>query len=204
MGYTINNQVALAPTTQLDAFGRLRVSQPTTLFDSQQRFGLDPAFESNTSVSGGSISFIATQSSANLTVNNTNGAYAGRESSYVFKYQPGKSLLSNMTFVMAPKSAGNLRQHVGYFGQDNGFFLQLSDDLYICQRSSISGTITHSNVAQGSWNGDKLDGSGASGYSLDITKAQIFWVDIEWLGVGDVRCGFVLDGKTIKIGRAHV
>ena len=122
MGYTINNQVSLAHTPQLDAFGRLRVSQPVTQFDSQQRFGLDPAFESNTSVSGGSISFIATQSSANLTVNNTNGAYAGRESSYVFKYQPGKSLLSNMTFVMAPKSAGNLRQHVDTSDRTMGSF----------------------------------------------------------------------------------
>ena len=88
MVYLFNNQVDLAPTNQLDAFGRLRVSQPMTLFDSQQRFGLDKAFISNTAT-GGTISWIPTQSSANLTVVNSTGSFAARESAYVFKYQPG-------------------------------------------------------------------------------------------------------------------
>ncbi len=202
MGYTINNQITLAPTSQLDAFGRLRVSQPQTLFDSQQRFGLDKSFVSNTA-SGGSISFISTQSSANLTVTSTNGSYAARESRYVFKYQPGKSQISLLTFVMAPISSGNLRQQVGYYGQDNGYFLQLSDQLYICERSNSTGTITHSNVAQSSWNGDKLNGSGTSGITLDMTKSQIFFIDIEWLGVGSVRCGFILNGQFIVAHTFH-
>jgi len=202
MGYTINNQITLAQTPQLDGFGRLRVSQPQTLFDSQQRFGLDKSFVSNTA-SGGSISFISTQSSANLTVTSTNGSYAARESRYVFKYQPGKSQISLLTFVMAPISSGNLRQQVGYYGQDNGYFLQLSDQLYICERSNSSGTVTHSNVAQNSWNGDKLNGSGTSGITLDMTKSQIFFIDIEWLGVGSVRCGFILNGQFIVAHTFH-
>lgn len=196
MVYLFNNQVALAPTSQLDAFGRLRVSQPVTLFDSQQRFAPDPAFESNT-VTSGTITHIPTQSSVNLTVVNSTGSFAGRESSYVFKYQPGKSLLSTMTFVMAPMSSGNLRQRVGYFGTDNGFYVELSDKLYLVQRSNVTGTITNTAVANTAWNGDKLDGTGASGLNLDITKAQILFTDIEWLGVGDVRCGFVLNGQYI-------
>ena len=202
MVYLFNNQVALAQTPQLDAFGRLRVSQPHTLFDSQQRFGLDRSFVSNTA-SGGSISFIPTQSSANLTVVNTSGSYAARETRYVFKYQPGKSQLSMMTFVMAPQSSGNLRQQVGYYGAENGYFLQLTDQLYICERSNVTGTVTHSNVAQSSWNGDKLNGSGASTISLDMTKSQIFFLDIEWLGVGSVRTGFVINGQFIVAHTFH-
>jgi hypothetical protein len=196
MGYTINSDVTLKATNQLDAFGRLRVSQPVTLFDSQQRFGLDEAFVSNTATSG-SITYIPTQSSCNLTVVNSTGSFAARESGYIFQYQPGKSLLSLMTFVMAPQSSGNLRQRVGYFGQDNGFYLELSNALYIVQRSNSTGTVANTLVANTAWNGDRLDGTGASGFNLDITKAQIFWADIEWLGVGDVRCGFVLDGKFV-------
>ncbi len=196
MGYIINSDVTLKTTTQLDAFGRLRVSEPFTLFDSQQRFGLDEAFVSNTAVSG-SITYIPTQSSCNLTVVNSTGSFAARESGYIFQYQPGKSLLTLKTFVMAPQSSGNLRQRVGYFGQDNGYYLELSDQLYIVQRSNISGTVSNTLVANTAWNGDRLDGTGASGINLDITKAQIFWSDIEWLGVGDVRCGFVLDGKFV-------
>lgn len=202
MVYLFNNQVALAPTPQLDAFGRLRVSQPTTLFDSQQRFDLDRSFVSNVA-NGGQVLFIPTQSSANLSVTTTSGSYAARETKYIFKYQPGKSQLALMTFVMAPASSGNLRQQVGYYGADNGYFLQLTDQLYICERSNVSGTVTHSNVAQSSWNGDPLNGSGASGINLDITKSQIFFVDIEWLGVGSVRTGFVINGQYIVAHTFH-
>jgi len=202
MVYLFNNQVSLAQTPQLDAFGRLRVSQPQTLFDSQQRFGLDRSFVSNTA-SGGTITYIPTQSSANLTVVNTTGSYAARETRYIFKYQPGKSQLALFSFVMAPLSSGNLRQLVGYYGSDNGYFLQLSDQLYICERSNVSGTVTHSNVAQSSWNGDTLLGTGASGYTLDITKSQLFFMDIEWLGVGSVRTGFVINGQFIVAHTFH-
>jgi hypothetical protein len=202
MVYLFNNQVALAQTPQLDAFGRLRVSQPHTLFDSQQRYGLDRSFVSNTA-SGGTVTFVPTQSSANLTVVNTSGSYAARETRYIFKYQPGKSQLSMMTFVMAPQSSGNLRQQVGYYDRDNGYFLQLSDQLYVCERSNVTGTVTHSNVAQSSWNGDKLNGTGPSAISLDITKSQIFFIDMEWLGVGTVRTGFVINGQYIVAHTFH-
>jgi hypothetical protein len=202
MVYLFNNQVALAQTPQLDAFGRLRVSQPHTLFDSQQRYGLDRSFVSNTA-SGGTVTFVPTQSSANLAVVNTSGSYAARETRYIFKYQPGKSQLSMMTFVMAPQSSGNLRQQVGYYDSDNGYFLQLSDQLYICERSNVTGTVTHSNVAQSSWNGDKLNGAGPSAISLDITKSQIFFIDMEWLGVGSVRTGFVVNGQYIVAHTFH-
>ena len=137
--------------TQTDAFGRLRVSNPFTLFDSQQRFSLDQNFASNTA-SGGTVTYISTQSSANLAVTNTSGSYAARESKYVFPYQPGKSLLTMTTFVMAPMNDSNLCQRVGYFGADNGIFLELKDQLYIVKRSNISGTVTDTAVAQASWN----------------------------------------------------
>jgi hypothetical protein len=196
MGYIINSDVTYKSTTQLDAFGRLRVSNPYTLYDSQQRFEIDDTFVSNTAVSG-SITYIPTQCSCNLTVVNSTGSYVARETKYIFQYQPGKSLLSLSSFVMAPQSNGNLRQRVGYFGKDNGFYLELSDQLYVVQRSNITGTVSNTLVANTSWNYDKLDGTGVSGYNLDITKAQIFWTDIEWLGVGDVRCGFLLDRKFV-------
>ncbi len=202
MGYTINSDVTLKATPQIDAFGRLRVSNPVTLFDSQQRFGPDVSFLSNVA-SGGSVTFIPTQSSANLTVTSTTGSFAARESAYTFKYQPGKSLLTMMTFTMAPASPGNTRQRVGYFGTDNGFYLELSNGLEFVKRSNVTGTVTLSNVAQTNWNGDQLLGSGPSGLTLDITKSQILWIDMEWLGVGSVRMGFIIDGIFILCHTFH-
>jgi hypothetical protein len=180
--------------TNTDAFGRIRVSQPYTLFDSQQRYDLDWTFASNTA-SGGNITFVNTESTANLQVTNTIGSFAARESKYVFTYQPGKSLLVLMTFVMAPASGSSIRQRVGYFGKENGYFLELRDQLYLVERSNVTGVVTETYVPQSSWNNDTFTGYGPSGITLDITCSHIFWLDMEWLGVGTVRTGFVINGQ---------
>lgn len=186
--------------TQTDAFGRLRVSNPYTLFDSHQRYTLDDNFISNTA-SGGTITYLPNQSSANLTVTNTANSFAARETKWVFNYQPGKSLLTMTSFVMAPSSDSNLCQRVGYFGLENGIFIELLDQVYIVKRSNVSGIVTDTRVPQSSWNYDTLTGQGISGVTLDITKAQILWTDIEWLGVGNVRVGFVYQNQFVL---AHI
>jgi hypothetical protein len=102
------------------------------------------------------------------------------------------------TFVMAAAQA-NLRQRVGYFNTDNGVFLQQTGTtVSFVLRTNTSGTPSDARtVDQADWNGDKLDGTGNSGYTLDLTKSQILFMDFEWLGVGSVRCGFIIDGKYI-------
>lgn len=184
-------------TPQVDAFGRLRVSQPFTLFDSQQRFDLDETFVSNVA-NGGNVTFVSTQSSANLQVTSTVGSFAARETQYIFPYQPGKSLLIMATFVMADMTTG-LRQRVGYFGAENGYYLELTDQAYIVERSNSTGTVTTYAVPQSQWNVDTLLGTGPSGLTLDKNKSQIFWVDLEWLGVGNVRTGFVINGQYVPV-----
>ena len=61
-------------------------------------------------------------------------------------------------------------------------------------RSYTSGSVVDTVVSQSSWNVDKFDGTGPSGITLDTTKTHILYTDIEWLGVGTVRMGFVIDG----------
>jgi hypothetical protein len=116
-----------------------------------------------------------------------------------FPYQPGKGLLVLATFVMDSSSSVNLTQRVGYFNEQNGVFFQRVDGVYsFVLRSYISGAVSDARtVNQSSWNGDKLDGTGASGLTLDPSKAQILWMDFEWLGVGSVRCGFVINGQYV-------
>jgi hypothetical protein len=205
-GITILNPVTQVTTlpqpTQLDAFGRLRVSSPMTLFDSSHRYK-DNNLWSTLSANDGSVSFNTSQGLMELNVTNTAGASAIRETTKVFAYQPGKSLLVMNTFVMA-SSATNLRQRVGYFGEQNGIYFQLDDgNISIVKRSLVTGSIAESVVSQSNWNGDKLDGTGSSGIVLDITKAQILWTDIEWLGVGTVRVGFVINGQFIVCHSFH-
>jgi hypothetical protein len=114
------------------------------------------------------------------------------------------------SFALNTPKAG-LLQRVGYFGITggatsgvpyNGVYLQQDGlTLSMCLASGSLGGITTINQSQ--WNGDKFDGSGASGRVLDVSKGNIFWTDIEWLGVGDVRTGFFVDGKPVIAHTFH-
>jgi hypothetical protein len=189
----------------LDAFGRLRVSNPTTLFDSSHRYH-DNGLWNTLTASGGAATFNANQGLVDLTVTTTSGSKVYRETTKVFSYQPGKSLLVMTTFVLNPAKA-NLWQRIGYYGASNGIYLELDgaggNVLSFVERSSVSGSLAETKVVQSSWNYDKMDGTGPSGVTLDITKAQILWMDIEWLGLGTVRMGFVIDGKFILCHQFH-
>lgn len=189
----------------LDAFGRQRVSTPLTLFDSSHRYR-DNNLWSTLTASGGAATFNANQGLVDLTVDTTSGSKVYRETTKVFSYQPGKSLLVMTTFVLNAAKL-NLRQRVGYFGTSNGMYLELDgpsgSTVAFVERSLVSGSVTETKVTQSNWNVDKMDGTGPSGYTLDITEAQILWMDIEWLGLGTVRLGFVIDGKFILCHQFH-
>jgi hypothetical protein len=191
--------------SSLDAFGRLRVSNPLTLFDSSHRYR-DNNLWSTATDSGGEAVFDANEGLVDLNVTTTSGSKVYRETTKVFSYQPGKSLLVMDSFVLEPAKA-NLRQRVGYFGDANGMYLELDgvggSVLSLVERSSVSGAIAETRVTQANWNTDPMNGSGPSGVTLDISKAQILWMDIEWLGLGTVRMGFVIDGKFIICHQFH-
>ena len=187
--------------TNYDAFGRLRVSNPVTVFDSQNRYIDGEQFSSNNSGSG-SVTYNPNSSNFTLSVSG-NGDEVIRQAKRVNLYQPGKSLLIMNTFVFNTPTA-NLRQRVGYFTTQNGIFLEADGtDVYIVKRSYTTGSAVDTRIAQSNWNGDTFDGNGASGITLDVSKTQILWTDIEWLGVGSVRVGFVIDGAFHVVHTFH-
>ena len=170
-----------------DSFGRQRISQPLTIFDSQNRYKEDSKW-STVTASSGNATFVAAESAVNLNVTGSIGSKVTQESVRVIPYQPGKSLLILMTFAMnTPKT--NLRQRVGYFGINNGIYLENDGQYNYLVLRSQSLNVTR-RIRQDSWNNDVLA-------DLVINKTQIFWIDIEWLGVGNVRCGFIMDGQYV-------
>ena len=198
------DSIYVAPaTTAGDAFGRLRVSNPYTLFDSSHRYHDNGLWATSTGVSG-AATFNSNQGLVDLTLGTTSGDKVLRETYKVFPYQPGKSLLTMNTFVME-SGQENQRQRVGYFSSGNGIFIEQSGVAApaIVKRSSVSGSVVDTKIEQSNWNIDTLQGSGESGYTLDLTKAQIFWSDLEWLGVGTVRAGFVIDGQFVHCHSFH-
>lgn len=186
----------------VDAFGRARFSQPVTLMDSFFRYGDNSKFAtSNTSTA--TYGFVANTASVNLNVDTTSGAKVVRESKKVFSYQPGKSLQIITTFVMNPAKA-NLRQRVGYFGTNNGIFLQrVNNTASFVIRSSVTGSVEDTVINQTDWNMDPLDGTGPSLLTLDLDNPQILFFDVEWLGVGSIRAGFVINGQLIHCHSIH-
>jgi hypothetical protein len=214
---TINNPVTAISVTPLinysgnynlasDAFGRTRMSAPLTMFDSSHRYAdnnLWSTLTGGTTTTSASAQFNQNQGLVELKVDALSGSKVYRETTKVFAYQPGKSLQIMSTFTFSP-STTNLRQRVGYYGAENGIYLELDDSsLFMVVRSLVTGTVTSTRIPQSGWNVDKLDGSGPSGITLDITKAQILFMDIEWLGLGTVRTGFVINGQFVPCHYFH-
>ncbi len=179
-----------------DLFGRLKISEPYTLFDSTHRYTQDGDFDDVVVGSGSTVGIITAQSTATLGIGTTAGCSIVRESKRVFAYQPGKALQVLQTFVFNPAKQ-NLVQRAGYGSSENGIFIELDgSQLNIIKRTAISGTVSTITVPQSQWNRDTLDGTGfstsnPSGIALDMTKAQLMFSEYEWLGVGCARVGFV-------------
>ena len=179
-----------------DAFGRIRVSNPYTLFDSSNRYADNGKFATATTGTA-TATFNANEGLVDLDVDTASGDEVLRESQVVFAYQPGKSLLIMNSFTFDTAKT-NLRQRVGYFGSDNGFYLEQNDStISLVKRSKVTGSVVNTEVTQANFNTDKLDGTGPSGFTLDLTTSQLMFMDMEWLGVGSVRLGFVIEGQFI-------
>jgi hypothetical protein len=185
-----------------DAFGRIRTCDPLTLFDSSHRYRDNGLWDTDLAT-GGTATFDANAGLINLAVTAASGSSVIRETTKCFSYQPGKSLLVMTTFTFNAAKT-NLRQRVGYYGASNGMYLELDNStISFVERSSSTGSLVETRVTQSNWNIDRLDGSGPSNLTLDPTKSQILWMDIEWLGLGTVRMGFVINGKFIHCHSFH-
>jgi hypothetical protein len=181
-------------TGSTDAFGRLRVSEPYTLYDSKLRYYDHNEFSSSTST-GGNVVYNANSSTFELNVSGSDGSSVIRETKRVFPYQPGKSLLVLTTFCMnTPKT--NLRQRAGYFTTNNGIYFENDGTYnYLVIRSYSSGALVEDRKRQDAWDNPFL--------ALQVDRTQIFWTDVEWLGVGSVRCGFVINGAYVLCHTFH-
>ena len=194
MSYTYTDKIKFEYTPNFDSFGRFRTSTPLTLFDSSHRYR-DNGHWATYVTGSATASFDPSTAHINLHLGTSSNSECIRETYKVFAYQPGKSLLTLNTFVMAGTSS-NLRQRVGYFGVDNGFYFEQDDfNYFFVKRTSVTGAVVETGITQSNWNVDTMNGTGPSGVNIDFTKTQILWMDFEWLGVGSVRCGFIINGE---------
>lgn len=192
-----SSDVSIRDSANLDAFSRLRVSNPLILHNSQFTYDLAPIImEQITNGTGATIAHDSTNRSALMTFSSTpTGGKSYMQSYEYLPYQPGRSQLIFVTFNMISAIA-NVLKFAGYSDGVNGIEFQLNGTTkqFVVYSASSAGNET---VTQSSWNLDKLDGTGASGITLDITKTQILVIDIQALYVGRVRIGFDIGGVIV-------
>ena len=99
--FPVTGSVTL-PSTSSDAFGRLRVSNPLTLFDSSHRYRDNNLWSSLVVGTGSTVGFVTAQGLINIGIGTTAGCSVIRETTKVFAYQPGKAL-RNGEPVLTPR-----------------------------------------------------------------------------------------------------
>lgn len=187
----------------LDAFGRLRVSNPVTVFNSKQLHSKHPT-DWDEVIGGSGATSVHTQNTARtrMSVSATTAGSVIRQTFRRFNYQPGKSQLTFLTADIDGLVA-NVTKCLGLFDDNNGVFFEFDAEASVIVRSNATGSPVDTRTTQANWNLDRMDGTGPSRVTLDWTKTQIFTIDYTWLGVGRVRFGFVHNGVTVICHEQH-
>jgi hypothetical protein len=190
---------------QIDAFGRLRIANPTTLLDNKfppnntangtLSFRSNNVIDCNLATGDGTAVY---ELSKVILSSNSNGTFTSQSRKYCV-YQPGKSLLIMSSGLIngngSSTNPSNCYTRLGYFDNNNGLFFQYNSTagagIQVVLRNNGADTF----YLQNNWNIDKMNGTGLSSLNLDFSKTQLFIIDLEWLGVGRVRFGFYAFGR---------
>jgi len=190
------------PPNLIDLFGRLKVSLPYQQISASLWSSAKDIFVSYGQVSGSNGTATANSNAPYISLSVSSSASLVRARSKVpATYQPGKPLLQFITGVMGT-AVNNTEQRMGYgFGDNRVYFGQDINGLFVNVASTVTGVLVNNKITRANWNVDKLDGTGISGYNLDPTKSQIYFITFEYLGVGDIVFGVV---RNREINVCHI
>ena len=189
-------KVRLDDTPQLDAFSRLRVSQNQILLADNGYVDNDQIWAQKTSGAGTLITTNAINArELGLQCGTASGDYIYRQTRARVPYTPGESRLCEFSFNAVIKA--NFRQRVGLFSGLDGVYLEIENsNVSFVIRNNRTGSVVNTSITRSNWD-DPMDGTGESGINLDFSKNTIFWIDLQWLGMGRVRFGFDVDGLLV-------
>jgi hypothetical protein len=172
----------------LDAFNGLRVSEGTILGGYDQANGDNVDLFQDLTVGTASATYNAQASHTVLSVGTGASDSVTRTTNRYHYYQPGVGQFAIVTCALGDTGKANNTRRWGYFDENDGAFFELQGTtLNVVLRSSVTGSVVETRVPQASWNGDKLDGTGLSGFTIAVDRANLYAIDLAWLGVGTVR-----------------
>lgn len=204
MSYIYNNSFNYKDSTNLDAFQRLRVSEVTSLLEVKHVHDKLPLLINE--VTAGTATSIYDESNAQVIMSTSaNNDYVIRQTTSRAIYQPGKGQIFEASFSNFQLQT-NIIKRIGYFTtttvapynsvydgillESNGQTNKISFQIW------KSGTTIYS-ADSATWSTTDYDVN-----LIDWSKTQLMFVDFQWLGVGRVRFGLVIDGQ-IKIFTTH-
>lgn len=187
-----------------DQLSRLNIAYPSVEFEAGFRYNLD-LLKWDTSTTGGSAAHVATDSAVRLS---TGGTTSGNNTWIVarkhMQHRFGQSKLVLMSFKLETTAETNEQSNVGIAITSGTSVLEnavlfrrgASGSIQFIVVSDQSGSAVSDAVNQSSWNLDKLNGTGASGYTLNFAYPQTLAIELDW-PTGRTRLGFVIAGKIV-------
>lgn len=166
----------------------LKVAQLYTLADLTNKYELDTRLFDSFTTTGGTTSHVPTQSAVRTAVTGASGATAALCSNTFYKYQSGYTQFVSISVINSDLGHVNQVRQWGYFDDNDGLFFQVSGTaLSIVERTSATGSVAETTYAQAAWNVDPMNGTGPSGLTLDVSKGNIYEIELQWFGVGATR-----------------
>jgi len=197
MSFIYNNSIKYSDSPNLDAFGRLRTSNVTSLLEYMHIHDKLPLTVSELTAGTATSVYDKTNSQVVMSVSTTNDLVIRQGKSRGI-YQPGKGQLVEASFSNFQLQT-NVIKRVGYFTSTtgspynsvfDGFFLESNG-----QNNTISFQIWHSGTTVLSATTSTWSTTDYNVSNIDWTKTQLMFVDFQWLGVGRLRFGLVIDGE---------
>lgn len=201
MTFLFDDAIRYDDSPNLDAFGGLRVTNARIIGEYRIVTGTASVLEYDQLVAGsGARNTNINKKQVELSVTTASGDRVVHQSRQYHPYIAGTSNKYVMTFKM-DQGKTNQQQMVGCFDDLNGIFFRMNGTIpeVVIRKGGVDTEV----VPRTQWNKDCLDGSmnefNQSGITADFTKCHILLIDFQWLGVGRVRIGFVIDGKLIYV-----
>jgi hypothetical protein len=164
----------------LAPFGDLIANELTPSIQLDFVYGINTQTGVSTTANGASVDTDAARLRLQ-TSTATNGS-AIFQSRRPCRYRPGQGIVARFTPLFTIGVADST-QIMGAGSGANGYFFGFNGATFgICHRINSSDTW----IPQSTWNGDKCDGTGASGFNWDKTDGNVCQIKYPYLGYGNI------------------
>ena len=172
-------------------FNELNVAEKFAIVELTSVYGISSLRDAVTTAGGGTVTNNATE--YNLSNPASGTASAILESVLRGRYEPGFAGEAGIGVRIPTLPTGNQVGRWGLFDSQNGAFFGVnSTNIFVAIRKGGVDTT----IPQSSWNADKLDGTGPSGATLDLSKGNIFQMVFTWYGYGVIEFRVVIPNPT--------